>query len=87
MVNIIKLISNKDLEKLISKGVIGMCHAEGNNSFGKHSCGYYDVAKYRQMKKETPEASDRYLKTIATHVGVVKTRNKTYIEDSYLRKL
>lgn len=64
-----------------------MCHTEGNNSFGRHSCGYYDVQKYQQMKKETPEASNRYLKTIAAHIGVAKTKNKIYIEDAYVKKL
>ncbi len=64
-----------------------MCHTEGNNSFGRHSCGYYDVKKYRHEKKLTPEASDRFLKTVVAHIGVVKTRHKTYIEDSYLMKL
>ena len=30
-----------------------------------------------------PEASEKYLKTIATHVGVIITRHKIYIEDYY----
>lgn len=64
-----------------------MCHTEGNNSFGRHSCGYYDVKKYQKEKKLTPETSNGFLKTVVAHVGVVKTRHKTYIEDSYVQKL
>lgn len=59
---------------------------DGNNSaFGKHSCGFYDVNKYNQEKHKTPEASDKYLKTIASHIGVIMTRHKIYIEDSYAK--
>ena len=58
----------------------------GNNSaIGKHSSGFYDVKKYRRAKRETPDASDKYLKTIATHVGVTITKNKIYIEDYYVK--
>lgn len=56
-----------------------------NNVVGKHSCGFYDVKKYRKAKRETPDASDKYLKTIATHVGVAMTKHKIYIEDSYVK--
>lgn len=59
---------------------------DGNNSaVGNHSCGFYDVKKYRKAKRETPDASDKYLKTITTHVGVAITKNKIYIEDYYVR--
>lgn len=59
---------------------------DGNNSaVGKHSCGFYDVKKYNQEKRKTPEASDKYLKLIASHVGVAMTKNKIYIEDSYVK--
>ena len=59
---------------------------DGNNSaVGKHSCGFYDVKKYRKVKRETPDASDKYLKTIAAHVGVAMTRHKIYIEDAYVK--
>ena len=58
----------------------------GNNSvIGKHSCGFYDMKKYRDEKRKTPEVSDKYLKTIASHVGVVMTRHKIYIEDAYVK--
>ena len=83
---IIKLISQKDFEKLIKDGVIGQCHMDGNNSaVGKYSCGFYDVKKYNIEKRKTPDASDKYLKTIVSHVGVAITRNKIYIEDSYVK--
>ena len=59
---------------------------DGNNSMvGKHSCGFYDVKKYNKEKRKTPEASEKYLKLVASHVGVVMTRHKIYIEDSYVR--
>lgn len=59
---------------------------DGNNSaVGKHSCGFYDVKKYHSEKRKTPEASDKYLKTIASHVGVPMTRHKIYIEDAYVK--
>lgn len=59
---------------------------DGNNSaVGKHSCGFYDVKKYNQEKRKTPETSEKYLKTIASHVGVMVTRHKIYIEDSYVK--
>ena len=60
---------------------------DGNNrAVGKHSCGFYDVKKYNQEKRKTSEASEKYLKTIASHVGVVITKNqKIYIEDSYVK--
>ena len=59
---------------------------DGNNSaVGKHSCGFYDVKAYKKAKRETPEASEKYLKTIAAHVGVMVTRHKIYIEDSYVK--
>lgn len=58
----------------------------GNNSaIGKHSSGFYDVKKYHKAKRETPDASDKYLKTIAAHVGVTMTRHKIYIENFYVR--
>ena len=58
----------------------------GNNSaIGKHSSGFYDVEKYQKAKRETPDASDKYLKTITAHVGVVMTRHKIYIEDLYVK--
>ena len=82
--NTIKLISQKDFDNLISKGIIGECSVDGNNSaIGKHSSGYYDIQKYQKNKIEMPEASEKYLKTIATHVGVIITRHKIYIEDYY----
>lgn len=57
-----------------------------NDEIGKHSCGFYDVKAYRKAKKECPEASDKYLKMISAHVGVVITKNqKIYIEESYVR--
>lgn len=60
---------------------------EGNNStVGRHSCGFYDVKKYRDEKRKTPDASDKYLKTIVAHVGVVITKGqKIYIEDTYVK--
>ena len=57
-----------------------------NDEIGKHSCGFYDVKVYRKAKKECSEASDKYLKMISAHVGVVITKNKKiYIEDSYVK--
>ena len=87
MWKIIKLISKKDLDELISSGVIGICHQTGNRSEqGIHSCGYYDVKKYNKAKRETPDASEKYLKSIAAHVGVAITKSKKiYIEDSYAK--
>lgn len=59
---------------------------DGNNSaVGKHSCGFYDVKKYCKAKRETPEASEKYLKLVASHVGVIMTKNKIYIEDYYVK--
>lgn len=59
---------------------------DGNNSaIGKHSSGFYDVKKYREAKRKTPDASDKYLKTIVAHIGVAMTKHKIYIEDSYVR--
>ena len=85
--NIIKLISQKDFDELISNGIIGECSVDGNdNATGKHSSGYYDVKKYNKAKRETPDASEKYLKTIAAHVGVAITKNKKiYIEDTYVK--
>ena len=83
---IIKLISKKDFNELISNGIIGECSVDGNNSAtGKHSSGYYDVKKYNKAKRETPDASEKYLKTIDAHVGVEITRHKIYIEDEYVK--
>ena len=84
---IIKLISQKDFDELISNGIIGECSVDGNNSaIGRHSSGYYDVKKYNKEKRETPDASEKYLKTIAAHVGVAITKNKKiYIEDYYVK--
>ena len=84
---IIKLISKKDFDELISNGIIGECSVDGNNSaIGKHSSGYYDVKKYNKAKRETPDASEKYLKSIAAHVGVAITKSKKiYIEDSYAK--
>ena len=86
-VNVIKLINQKDFKKLISDGVIGECSMYGNNNdVGKHSSGFYDVKAYNKAKRECPEASDKYLKMITAHVGVVITKNqKIYIEESYVR--
>ena len=82
----IKLISQKQLNELIDNGIIGRCDAYGNNNItGKHSSGYYDMKKYLKAKRETPDASERYLKTIAAHVGVSITRHKIYIEDEYVK--
>lgn len=82
----IKLISQKQLNELIDNGIIGRCDVYGNNNItGKHSSGYYDVKKYLKAKRETPDASERYLKTIAAHVGVSITRHKIYIEDEYVK--
>lgn len=69
---------------MIEKGVIGKTHAVSNNSFfGKHSCGYYDVRKFKKGKKE--HLGDiKYLKTNYAHIGVSITRNHIYIEDKYL---
>lgn len=85
--NTIKLISQKDFDELISNGIIGECSADGNNNaIGKHSSGYYDIRKYHKAKRETPDASEKYLKSIAAHVGVAITRHKKiYIEDSYVK--
>ena len=86
VVTIIQLINQKDFNKLVSDGVIGKCHMNGNNnSVGKHSCGFYDVRKYRKAKRENPNTPDKYLKLIASHVGVVITKNKIYIEDYYVK--
>ena len=82
----IKLISQIQLNELIDNGIIGQCDAyENNNITGKHSSGYYDVKRYFKAKRETPDASERYLKTIAAHVGVSITRHKIYIEDQYVK--
>ena len=83
---IIKLISKKDFDELISNGIIGECSVGGNdNTTGRHSSGYYDVKKYNKEKRETPDASEKYLKTIAAHIGVAITRHKIYIEDEYVK--
>ena len=66
-------------------GVLGKCHASGNDGiFGKHSCGYYDVALYKKSKREHL-GNENFLKLVHAHVGVVKTRHKTYIEDRYVK--
>lgn len=57
-----------------------------NNAVGKHSSGFYDVKAYNKAKRECPEASDKYLKMVTAHVGVVITKSKKiYIEDSYVK--
>ena len=57
-----------------------------NNAFGRHSCGFYDIKKYRKEKQKTPDASDRYLKTVVAHIGVAITKGqKIYIEDTYVK--
>lgn len=59
---------------------------DGNISeIGRHSCGYYDVAKYNKGKNEEDINDENYLKTIYAHVGVSLTRNKIYIEDKYVK--
>ena len=71
---------------MISNGIIGECSVDGNyNATGKHSSGYYDVKKYNKAKRETPDASEKYLKSIAAHIGVAITRHKIYIEDEYVK--
>ena len=51
---------------------------------GKHSAGYYDIKKYNKGKHDH-SGDDKFLKTIYAHVGVVITRSKIYIEDSYVK--
>ena len=83
---IIKIISKKDFDELISNGIIGECSVGGNdNATGRHSSGYYDVKKYNKAKRETPDASEKYLKSIVAHIGVAITRHKIYIEDEYAK--
>lgn len=84
---IIKQITRKELNNLISSGIIGECCVRGNDGLsGRHSCGYYDVNKYNEAKKLNPEASDGYLKAVEAHVGVSITKSqKIYIEDSYVK--
>ena len=85
MWKIIKLISKKDLDGLISSGVIGICHQTGNRSEqGIHSCGYYDVKKYNYGKRNNL-GDNNYLKTNYAHIGVSITAHKIYIEDKYVR--
>lgn len=84
-VKIIKLISKKDLDRLISSGVIGICHQTGNRSEqGIHSCGYYDVKKYNYGKHNNL-GDNNYLKTNYAHIGVSITAHKIYIEDKYVK--
>ena len=84
-VKIIKLISKKDLDGLISSGIIGICHQTGNRSEqGIHSCGYYDVKKYNYGKHNNL-GDNNYLKTNYAHIGVSITAHKIYIEDKYVK--
>ena len=81
----IKLISKKDLDELISSGVIGICHQTGNKSEqGIHSCGYYDVKKYNYGKHNNL-GDNNYLKTNYAHIGDSITAHKIYIEDKYVK--
>lgn len=84
---IIKQITRKELNELISNGIIGKCNMYGNDGLsGRHSCGYYDVKRYNRGKKTMPEESDKYLKNVYAHVGVAITKShKIYIEDSYVK--
>lgn len=43
------------------------------------------MKKYKKAKRETPNASEDYLKNIAAHIGVSITRHKIYIEDNYVK--
>ena len=43
------------------------------------------MKKYNKAKRETPDASEKYLKSIAAHIGVAITRHKIYIEDEYAK--
>lgn len=82
---IIKLISKKDLDELISSGIVGICHMNGNISdIGRHSCGYYDVKKFNYGKKYNI-GDNNYLKTNYAHIGVSITAHKIYIEDKYVK--
>ena len=84
---IIKQITRKELNNLISSGIIGECCVRGNDGLsGRHSCGYYDVKRYNEAKKLNPEANDGYLKAVEAHIGVSITKSqKIYIEDSYAK--
>lgn len=53
-----------------------------DGSYGRHSCGYYDVRKFKKGRKEHL-GNKKYLKTIYAHIGVSITRNHIYIEDKY----
>lgn len=85
---LIKEISKKDLDFLVSKGIIGRCHADNPAAVnGYFTSGFYDVKRCNSLKRRTPEASNHYLKTVAAHVGVTITRNHIYIEDKYVDML
>lgn len=80
---IIKEISKNDLQTLIENGTIGRTHVRSNSSIGGyHSCGFYDIEKYKDGKKKE-KGNKNYLKTIYAHIGVSITRNHIYIEDKY----
>ena len=84
---IIKQITRKELNNLISSGIIGECCVRGNDGLsGRHSCGYYDIEKYNKAKKKNPKLTEGYLKAVEAHIGVSITKNhKIYIEDSYVK--
>lgn len=79
----IKEISKNDLQTLIENGIIGHTHTTNDNSYGRHSCGYYDIKKFRKGKKEH-RGDKKHLKTFYAHIGVSITRNHIYIEDKYV---
>lgn len=80
----IKEISKNDLETLVERGIIGRTHVRSNSSIGGyHSCGFYDIEKYKDGKKKD-KGNKNYLKTIYAHIGVGITRNHIYIEDKYV---
>ena len=83
----IKEISKSNFDTLIERGIIGKAHATSNRSVsGEHSCGFYDIKKYKEGKK-MEKGNNKYLKLIYAHVGVSITRNHIYIEDKYINML
>ena len=80
----IKEISKNDLQILVERGIIGRAHVRSNSSIGGyHSCGFYNIEKYKEGKKKE-KGNKKYLKTIYAHIGVSITRNHIYIEDKYV---
>lgn len=87
-VKTIKEISRKQFTKLISDKIIGESYADGNiPEIGKHSSGFYDVAKYEKLKNvdKMNKFSSAQAKQYESRIGVTFTKNKIYIENKYVK--